>query len=271
MSELSHDALELLINTSVASGGVDKQFVIGTLPGGREYVIATRNGNNVTTEIRPISEPPRDHKLLSVDDVVSWAKNYCDENNGVVYVGKDRIVVTMDEADDRVLGHKATYAFEKTPLFVLLETLSTRDTPYQQAVLIKLLRTTLRDSFKDNQQRLDLIKALRNVTAAQNSQLASGSVSAKATYIAGETVNGVAVEWPDSFILSVRVFDDDSLPTTEDVEIVFDVDANSRTFTLLPTVSSLTKAANSQRNLATEMIREKTKDDDSIKVFLGSP
>lgn len=264
MSELSEDALRLLIDTAKDSAVARSAFDVVPIKEMRK--VALVNGRAGTYELKGMEPPARDHNLLTIADVVGFSKTF-EPDSPYVWIGDKKITVTLD--DNRVSGDIGTYGFVETAEFQKLSQLSKQgtDSEFQQVPLIKLLRTTFWDNFQYTTHRDDLISSLRKVSATQTSEVSQGRGTYDATMI---DKTGISLAWPDRLSMRCNVFTDDSIVASEDIDVVFEVDANRKVFCLWPTVSSLRKAREAARNHATEMIREQLKDTSCV-VFCGNP
>jgi len=259
-------SLELLINTAKASDHAASAFTVIDIPPINSVAIVDRM--NKTAKLVDKLPPARKHKLLSITDVVAWA-NVMESWTPIVWIGDDSIVVTLDEASNRVTGDQAVYDWEFTPEFKLFKVMSEQSphtSTFQQRPLLQLLRTKLFSSFQSVEQRDRLISDLRNVVASQQTQLTQGKGTFEATL---GSISDTPTQWPERLQMYAQVFDDPSLETLEPLDVVFEVNASDKTFSLWPTASSLTKAIQSVRKQAIETIRDQVTD--GIHVYAGSP
>ncbi len=265
MAEFTEESLSLLCETAKSSDAAGHKFAVVPLPSNK---FATVDTISKTVTVYDNVPPKRDHKLLSIMDVVGWTKSH-DTSKPIVWIGNDVITVTLDDEPTRVRGDRAVYTWRVTPEFDLLTRLSkmSPDSAFDQAALLRLLRTTLWNNFQFTDQRDALVKSLRNVVAQQTTALTQG----RGTYEASmATTTGQAELWPERLAIQARVFDDTSLVTLQPIDVVFDVDAQKKQFSLWPTVSSLTAASTAVREHASEMIRAQLVDTAAL-VFAGSP
>ncbi len=259
-------SLELLINTAKASDQAEHAFAVVDVPQTNQVALVDR----MTRSAKLVDKlpPPRKHKLLSIEDVIAWADNMV-EHEPIIWIGETSIVVTLEYESNRVAGDHAVYEWSHTPEFKLFKTLSEQNphtSTFQQRALLQLLRTTLFTSFLSYDVRDHLIADLRNVVASQQTQLTQGRGTFEAAL---GSASGQSTSWPERILMSAVVFDDTSLKSKEEIDVVFEVDAAAKTFSLWPTVASLNEAIQSVRKEAIDTIKAQVSDD--IPVFAGSP
>ena len=181
MLDLPKDTLQLLIDTARSGQSTHQLVEARFLPDKTSYLLI--DGFSGTSEVVPIPEATRKHVLLSVSDVIAWANDYAEKVDDEdvskkvsVWISDSEIAVTPEDRVDRLLGHRAVYEFRVTPVFELLLRLADQSDHdvYQQKAFLKLLRTTLFDSFAKPESRDFLIKTIRNVVATQVSNIQSG-------------------------------------------------------------------------------------------------
>lgn len=212
---LDAECLKLIQQTAVAAARVDvsKSVAVIADPDQRKAILIDKDGNH---EIVEKSEPTRRHRLLSVASVVDYAKEFL-ADKPVVWISQKGVVVTHD--GERILGHRADYAFETTEEFDIVTRLGGE--PIGQREFLKLLRVTFARSFSNEDRRLDLIQSVRSLRAQQDSRIGSGSGSFETGLI---STAGASLVWPESFVLEVRVFSDPSIEVVSNIECVLDVD-----------------------------------------------
>lgn len=270
MPVFERETMEQILSTQIDAVTADVRVKVIDVDDLRYAVVNTaRRTDEPTVQIFDRTTPKRDHKIGAVADVIGFAISY-QENFPVIWIGDDTIEITFEATPERVKGDKAVYHWSKTPEWRLFEELAKArsDSAFDQKALRKLIRQTLWDSFKSDSDRTDLLKSLAKVTLAES----IGAVQGKGTYEAALTGgDGAVIEWPERLALVARVFEDDSLPQSYDVDAVFDVDAAKKTFSIWPTVSSLNRAVLAVKAHPAELIREGTKTVDTIRVFTGEP
>lgn len=264
---LDVESLKLIQETAAKAAGIDvkNRFCVReTLPDKTKWAFIDKDG---MAELRDVSQPARNHKLLSVQEVVGFALHAI-QNTGlsakpIVWIGPERISVTLD--DRRLFGDRAVYEFRQTPEWSLLKKLSDHCDGMDQKSFLKLLRIQLAESFADENQRLQLVRGLRKVRGQQQSAIGQGSGSFDATL----TADGEA-EWPEHVDLDLRVIDDLALTIRYPVRCVLDVEPSPPRFLLTPLAAHLARAETSARELVSDVIRHSLKDS-TIPVFLGQP
>lgn len=273
---LDTEALKIIQDTAVKAAGVDVKnriCVRETLPDKTKWLLIDKDGGSTMYDV---SQPPRQHRLLSVQEVVAFAQladedvtrllshdDSQESHSPIVWIGADQIIVTLD--DRRLFGDRATYQFEPTPEWKLILMLAERADGLDQKSLLRLLRVQLAESFADDQSRLLLISMVRKLRAQQQSTIGNGSGSYDTTLAAGGEI-----EWPDSVDLSVSVIDDPALTTRSLVRCVIEVEPQPPRFLLTPMAAHIARAERHSRELASDVIREQLKST-QIPVFLGQP
>lgn len=281
-NEFNKEALDLLLNTARDSVHATGRVCVIPLPGKSRSLLV--NGIRNTTEFIDHEEPPRNHNLLSINDVIEWARaqstevsfaaRNLDASGDVepvkIWVCNDEVVVTLESPGSRIYGDHANYEFKLTNDFTIIQELEASGdrAAFDQKSLIKFIRVKLWDLFENNSVRDALLKSLRNVVAQQTSNMNLGKGTFEASMA---TSNGQTEQWPDRITLLVRVFDDPTLLMMKRIDVVFDVDPHTKQFTLTPTLSTLEAAVNETRSDAVDIIRQATADDEKILVYMGSP
>lgn len=261
---LDLEALQHLEETAVKAAGVDvkDRVVIVEHPDKRMMMLIDKNGDY--SQINR-SQPQRNHKLLSCSEVVLYSRLMKAESP-FVWIGGTGIIVTHDA--QRILGHKADYRFQRTAEFKYVQEALGKE-PLSQKEFLALLRVRLARSFENDDTRLSLVRSVRSIRNVTDQKIGQGSGSFEAglTSTANEKIY-----WPESFTLSLSVFDDTSIDTPQKVECVLDVDPSntSKPFTITPITADLTKALQTIVTLAGEVISAELAKD-AIPVILGEP
>ena len=268
---LDTEALKVIQDTAVKAAGVDvknRVCVRADLPDKERWLLIDKDGNAM---FQAASQPLRLHSLLSVQEVVAFARFASRTVNGlsskpIVWIGREQIVVTLD--DRRLFSDRAVYEFRPTEEWELLQKLSERTEGMDQKSMLRLCRVELAECFAKDDARTMLIQAIRKVRAQQQSSIGNGSGSFDAS------LNSAAVEdgsWPDYIDLSVRIFDDPALTVRKPIRCAFEVEPMPPRFVLSPLTAHIARAWNETLELASETIRAELKAEPGIPVFLGQP
>lgn len=264
------ETLKHVQQTAVQAAGVDvknRVCVRDGLPDKTKWMLIDKDGKS---ELHDVSQPPRQHRLLSVQEVVAFARLARTEtgfnSQPIVWIGSERIIVTLD--DRRLFGDRAIYEFRPTEEWELVNKLAESVEGLIQSKFLRLLRVELAESFGNDDVRRDLIQRLRKVRAQQQSNIGNGSGSYEASLTSGSEE---AILWPDNVDLSIRVFDDPALKNRSLIRCAFEVEPQPPRFQLSPLTAHVANALNEALELASETIRAELKSDSGIPVFLGQP
>ena len=269
------ESVKHLQKTAVEAAGVEVKNRVclrNDLPDKTKWMLIDKEGNHTLLDV---SQPARAHKLLSVQEVVAFAMLAIAKeaqpslsNVGhapIVWIGDETIFVTLD--DRRLFGDRATYDFEKTEEFKLLESLFGKSDGFAQKEILRLIRLRLWESFEDYEVRDRLIEGLKKLRSSQASNLGSGS----GTFEANVTAAVEDFQWPERLKFRVRPIDDAALTSAHTIECVFEIELGGQPkFHLLPVLSQLSKAFKAAQSEASETIRAQL-DKQPIPVFLGQP
>lgn len=266
MSEFALDleTLEHLEAQAVKAAGVvaRDRVAIHDHPDKRKRIIVDKNGDHEIVDLPP---PQRNHKLLTCNEVVTYARLMKPEVP-IVWIGAFGIVVTHDA--ERILGHKADYRFRRTEEFKYVQEDLGKE-PLSQKDFLALLRIRLARSFDSEDLRLSLIRSVRSLKTSidQTARQGGGSYETGLVSTANEKL-----DWPDTFKLRLSIFEDSSIDTPQLIECVLDVDPTNvhKPFTITPIKSDLAKAIASVVALASEVIHTELSKD-TISVFTGEP
>lgn len=222
-------------------------------------VVVYADGTRETYDI----EPPRLHQLLSVDDIGRFV-DYCRELGGgrqSVWISPDGCDILMRDEAYSTREDRGSLTFTQTPLFALIADLNADR--YNQAQVIRMLRTTLYDAFLDDNERTRWIGRFKSLT--QTTTVERGSASQK---IGG---SDPLESWPDFLTLHTRVFDDPVLATSvpHTIRVNLEMDPATKVFELIPLESHLVKAIQAEVNELTTHIRATLSEETHI--FRGRP
>lgn len=263
---LDTESLKLIQETAVKAAGTEvknRVCVRDTLPDKTKWLLIDKEGNSTLLDV---SQPLRLHKLLSVQEVVAFAR-FAKADLGsspIVWIGEQVVTVTLD--DRRLFADRAIYSFRPTGEWLLIDELTQRMDGHDQKKFLRLLRVDLAECFARDDQRLLLINNVRKVRAQQSTNLGNGSGSYDATLASS---SDTAIDWPDNLDLLVRLFDDPALTLREPIRCAFDVEPMPPRFVLSPLTAHIARALGNTLELASQTIRAELKDE--IPVFLGQP
>lgn len=265
---LDTEALKVIQETAVKAAGVnvkDRVCIRADIPDKTKFMIIDKDGEH---KLHDVSQPLRLHKLLSVQEVVAFARFVVKDLSGkpIIWIGDDRIVVTLD--DRRLFADRAVYLFRTTAEWELINKLAERTEGLDQKAFSRMLRVDFAECFNRDEQRLQLISSIRKVRTQQQSSIGNGSGSYDASVV---SVAEQAIEWPDTVDLSVRVFDDPALTCRKLVRGAFEVEPKPLSFSLTPLTAHIARALGETLELASETIRAELKGETGIPVFLGQP
>lgn len=261
---LELEALQHLEEQAVAAAGnnVQNRIALFDHPDKRCKLLVDKNGDHEVLNVPP---PPRNHKLLTCNEVVAYARLMKPETP-IVWIGAFGIVVTHDA--ERILGHKADYRFRRTEEFKYVQEDLGKE-PLSQKDFLALLRIRLARSFDSEDLRMILVKSVRSLKTSidQTARQGGGSYETGLVSTANEKI-----EWPDTLKLRLSVFEDSSIDMPQIVECVLDVDPTNvhKPFTITPIKSDLAKAISKVVALASDVIRAEL-DKETISVFTGEP
>lgn len=268
------EAVKLIQKSAVDASGMEvknRVCVRNDLPDKTKWALIDKNGD---VTLKDVSQPPRSHKLLSVQEVVLFAlfsskpvDNAAERlgSKPIVWIGDETVFVTLD--DRRLFGDRAAYAWEQTEEFRLISSLVTKADGFSQKEMLRLIRLRLWENFANNEVRDRLIEGLKKLRSQTASNIGSGSGS----YEANVTAAVEDFQWPDRVTLLVRPIEDAALDTRHSIECVFEVEAGGvPKFHLIPVASQLVRAFNKTQDQASEIVRAEL-DKALIPVFLGQP
>lgn len=204
--------------------------------------------------------PVRKHQINSVDDIkpyLDYAKEM-NKANPVVWIGDNRITITLDDQIESTRDDQATLIFMQSAEFIWLDHLG--DTQFTQSQLLRLVRVKLYDCFPSTDQRLRWITMLK--TVSRESTVAQGTQS-------NYTTNRAEAEWPDFMELNIRVFEDQYLSRMPPhrVRVHVEVSPDGR-FELIPNSSDMKSATDAELQYLTDHLRKTAGD---YPIFRGEP
>lgn len=197
------------------------------------------------------AEPqPRDHKLLSVDQIPGMVADFGgrEVSDGVetrnqepsVWISPASVIVLEDDTAESLRNSKAVCPLRITPEFAFLKECSTRDNDLSQKDFIRKLRILLADAL--GEQLDSVVKIMRDIKFGSRAE-GSGSVQrGKESY--GKSIEAAVYsengQIPEELVLSVRVFDDPALKVRYPLRVALEIDTSANTFSLLPSQQAIT-------------------------------
>jgi len=270
-TEFNQAALQLLLDTARSGDHAASKVHVMDLPHTKTTLVVDHTGK---IEQKPWDEPQRLEKLLSIADVIAWARDWAERADGAnhvnIWIGESNVIATLE--DRRIHQDRAVCPLTTTDVFERFGELSEMEEgdAFSTKELRDALRTMFWKCFCDDKQRDSLIRQLQRVRTQQEHGVSQGH----GTYEAGVTsvVDGKPIEWPERLSMKTRVFTDLSLRREMAVDVVFEADpARKSYFALWPTKASLLEARQETLEYADEMIRNELSEIDRIRVYRGQP
>jgi hypothetical protein len=205
--------------------------------------------------------PVRHHTIDSVEDIqpyLGYAVTTLDAKP-IVWIGNDSIVITLNDTNTSDRKDTASLAFTYMEEFCKVVGLAGQ--AITQKEFLRLVRVTFYDCFPSNDDRLVMQRLLK--TVSQRSDQDQGTVT-RAT-ISGE----YRTEWPDLFVLRVRVLTDPYLAKlpAHDIRIHMEVRPDGY-FELIPNASDIKHARDNEIANLLDKLRADVKD---TPIFRGHP
>lgn len=204
--------------------------------------------------------PIRNHTIDSVEDIQSYL-NYAVmtiDSHPIVWIGDDSIVITLNDTNTSDRRDTAKLTFTETEEFEKLVNLEGQN--LTQKEFLRLVRVTFYDCFPSNDDRLVMQRLLK--TISQRSEQTQGTQSRA-------TVATDQMEWPDLFVLRVRVLTDPYLAKlpAHDIRIHMEVRPDGY-FELIPNASDVKHARDNEIANLLEKLRV---DVNETPIFRGKP
>ena len=253
---LEAKALELMLDTKGKS--VTAQVVDAKDP--RKLLI---NVGGVLTE-RPVPPDPRSHTVNSLDDLSDYVLQAVKKPVGdgpVVWHGKDKIIVILDDADryDRVC---LPLAFSKP--YLTLAALDAQPTFLQHPEFVRMLRLKLGLA-------ADQILPFRNVNfarqeGAQGNVVHGGNTLGKS--INAQLVNADTV--PQEMTITAKVYDTAGVNKGYAIRVAVEIDMDRSGFTLVPFPGEVQYLLDQCQAVIAGTLKERFSSA-NVPVYYGSP
>lgn len=213
-----------------------------------------------------IQIPDRQHVLGSVDQIGPFVVYHNDKRDAdpVVWFNDRGVVVVLGDGVDSRRNNVASLKFQPTEEFAFVLEMANEKDPekFLARDMIKMLRRQLWDAFSSESKRDSLIKLLRTVKFEDDEQGKLGTVKRSIT----STADGES-DFPAHVILNLRPFDDPALKDGFDVKCHFEVDPDSKTFSLIPIKSELKRASDDALQALQNLLVANV----TCPIFRGSP
>lgn len=212
------------------------------------------------------AEPqPRDHKLLSVDQIPSMVADFAgrevsnaDEifrnQEPSVWISPASVIVLEDDTAESLRNSRAVCHLRITPEFAFLKSCSERDNELSQKEFIRKLRIVLADAL--GEQLDSVVKVMRDIKFGSRSEGAGSVQRGKESYgksIEAQVYSEVG-QIPEELVLSVRVFDDPALKVRYPLRVALEIDTSANTFSLLPSQQAITNLLDEALNGIRELL-----------------
>lgn len=204
--------------------------------------------------------PVRTHTIDSVEDIkpyLGYAVTTLDAKP-IVWIGDTAIVITLNDTNTSDRKDTASLTFTETEEFEKIINLEGQN--LTQKEFLRLVRVTFYDCFPSNDKRLEMQRLLK--TVSQRSEQAQGTATRA-------TVADDQKEWPDLFVLRVRVLTDPYLAKlpAHDIRIHMEVRPDGY-FELIPNASDVSHARDNETANLLDKLRA---DVDDTPIFRGQP
>lgn len=261
-SALSVELLNRIGAIAVEAAGVrvKERVALLDLPD-NQYSIIDKDGD--LGEIKRKPQPPRSHRLESLDDVIRYVKSrVMAGETPVVWVDGWDLVVTNDA--DRLRNDRAVTALEFSSVWTIVNDLP--ETGYSQPDMIRLLKIALARAV-DKKFRVALLNMVRKMKTVEANNIGQGSGSFEAGITSTATD---ATDWPDSLTITTKLYEDPLLKRTFTVEVDFEATVNSRQypFVLTAIADDLTRAKQDAQAEILDVLRGSL---ENVNVFAGCP
>lgn len=204
-----------------------------------------------TLERNYADPPPRNHQLLSVDQIPGIVEAFSayEVSNGAgelrkqhptVWLSPTSVIVLEDDHAESLRLSKAVCPLKWTPEFAFLKSCSERDNELSQKEFIRKLRILLADAL--GEQLDSVVKVMRDIKFGSRSEGAGSVQRGKESYgksIEAQVYSEVG-QIPEELVLSVRVFDDPALKVRYPLRVALEIDTAANTFSLLPSQQAIT-------------------------------
>ncbi|CAK9072620.1 Translational regulator CsrA [Durusdinium trenchii] len=247
-------AVEAIIQNAIDSVDAKSRVHVEQLPASVEprgrYVVANADGH---WEFRDPLPAPRKHglRLTEINDYVDHARimyserdddsNVAVDDDGkiisqispVVWISPGAVVVVLDDDASSRRIDTASCSLEFTREFTLLKA----EKEFSQREFVRAIRTIFWDSIPES-IRPKLLKALRTLSwstqEGAKGDIGTGRQNYGADIAMAVTGDGESLDSFERMTWGVRVFDDPALDTRFSVDVVMDVDFETKRFMIAP-------------------------------------
>jgi hypothetical protein len=252
MSIFDKETLELIQTTAVRADGAKDKVQVVALPGdptGR-YLIAKPDGTFETTEP---GSAPREHMLLSVEQVAPTAAHYKDGYDPIVWYSPSGVTIVLDDSVDSRRLDVITCPLNKTPAFEFFSC-KAEGTWFEQKAFVRKLRVALADCLTETSA--ELLRTVRVLSFA-SSTTGHGKIELGRESIGRDLeaeLRSDAGEIPEKVSFNVRLFNDPVLTTRRQIVCGFDIEPREGKFNLCPLAGEIDRVLDEEMNsLATRL------------------
>jgi hypothetical protein len=184
---------------------------------------------------------PRDHRLLSVDQVPLIVKQFAEDatSKPSIWVSVERVVILQDDQPLSRRESKATCELRKTPEFQCLMNAAKQEVWKSQKDFIRLLRVTLADALVGETE--SLVTLLRSIKFGSKTDGHGRVQQGRESY--GRSIEAEVYaeggNLPEEMYLQLRVFDDPALKTRYPLTVGLEIDTTSQAFALVVSEQSI--------------------------------
>jgi len=206
-------------------------------------------------------EPPRNHSVDTLADLIELANRFADDGQPVIWVGETRVILVIDDAGHRV--DTVEYALEQSDAFKTLKGLHISQSWHEQKAFIRLLRINFGRALAPG-LLLDRVRKVR----FENSQITTAEKTRDRESMGKDITSRVATndEIPESVCLELPVFE---LCEPESVQCAVDVDPSRGLFQLIPFPDEMERAVDHALMSISNVIGADVEEE--VLVYRGEP